>query len=348
MAALVDFLLQIVEGLFNTETQKTWLWWLVITLAGIFNIYWLIRLLRYPSSRSVTQSPHERAYRKWMKVVVSFWVIACALRSLFPVDYGNRRCFFSFQSPALNRGFAFVAEVTLPVGVSAACKFFLNSLKKWLFFSQRQADMVLVERLKIATEVIHMKRSISFIFYFIDKFLDFSIFLIFSANICCNLGTISKNDWWYFIEESCWAIYCLGGSLIIIFLAFLLRTAVPPAEEDTISLPAHRDLLNLKRHLLVTFFVLMGGLIIILFSDLPKVRTDALKDCNRIFCNEMFDFDFLAGFQDARTCYTLDKNWELWKFPASWQTPYFTLSVWAVLWFASCPGTVIFQTKVAS
>jgi len=86
-----------------------------------------------------------------MKVVVTFFVIACSFRSFFPVIYATRRCFFSFQSPAVNRTLAFIAEVSLPVGLSAAFKFFLSSLKDWKSFGPDE-ERAFVECLKIQRE----------------------------------------------------------------------------------------------------------------------------------------------------------------------------------------------------
>lgn len=205
-----------------------------------------------------------------------------------------------------------------------------------------------MESLKITWETNETNFSIGFIFYWAETFLDFSILLIVFANICCNLGTVSKNHWWYVIEEDCWAIYLLGTSLIIVFLAFQLWIAFPSAEVNKLSSLAYKDLKNLKRLSLLAIIVLTGGFLIVVFNDLPELRVLALKDCEYIFCNDMLDLHFAVGFEDARNCSVLDRDWELWKYAASWQTPYFTLSVWTVILLASCPGTEIFRIKVNS
>jgi len=340
-----DFLKQVLDELRSPETRPTWLWWFAITLSAIFNMHQLTKVLCSPVNRPGNQSPRERAYEKWMKTVAIFYVIACSVRSFFPVMYGSHGCFFSFQSPVVNRALAFIAEVSLPIGVSAAFKFFSSSLKEWRF-SLPKSDRVLVESLRMATRTNEMKLSVGFIFYFSEIFLDFSIWLILFANICCNLGLFSKNNWWFIIEESCWTIYLLGTSFIIIFLAFHLWIAIPPAEENKLSSLARKDLKNLKRVFLLSLIVCIGGFLIIVLSDLQKLWVLAKKDCEEIFCDHMLDLNLTVGLEGARTCSVLDRKWKLWKFAASWQTPYFTLSVWAVILFASCPGTEIFRTKV--
>jgi len=348
MEAIADSVKQIREELMSSETRTTWLWWSVITLAGICNIYQLSKLLRFPGYRPVGDSPRERAYQKWIKVVATCFVVACSFRSFFPVVYATRRCFFSFQSPAVNRALAFVAEVSLPFGVSAAANFFLGSLKDWRFSSPKGNDRALVECIRMAPEVKKMSFPVACMFFSSEKFLDFSIILILLANICCNLGTISKNHWWFVIEESCWAIYFLGTSFILSFLGFHLYNIVPSTKECKLSSYALQDLKNLKRLFLLAFIVFAGGFAVVCFNDLFELRTQALKDCEHIFCYEMFDIDLISGFQDARSCSTLNRNWELWKYAASWQTPYFTLSAMAAIAFGYCPGKEIFRTKTVS
>jgi len=346
--AVVDIFRNLQEELQNPETRMSWLWWSFLSLASIFNIYQLAKLLSGRANRPDSQSPRERAYRNWMKLVATCYVVACSFRSFFPVVYAHRRCFFSFQSPAVNRGLAFIAEVSLPIGVSAAFKFVSSSLKEWNYLSPRKSDRALVERLKVSVEKCEMNYVSGLIFNLGDRFLDFSILLILFANICCNLGTISKNHWWYVIEESCWLVYLFGTSLLQIFLSIHLSKAVSPPEQSKLSRAAESDLTNLKRLNIMAFLTNVGGCLLTGFNDLPELVALALKDCNQLFCPEMFNFDFIAGLDDARSCSVLSRDWEMWSYAASWQTPYFTLCVWALIAFAFCPGTEIFRTKCVS
>jgi len=346
--AAVDIFKHILGELHSPETQTSWLWWIFLSLTSIFNIYQLSKLLRDKAYRQDSQSSRERAYRNWMKVVATCFVVACSFRSFFPVVYAHRRCFFPFQSPAVNRGLAFIAEVSLPIGVSAAFKFFSSSVKEWRYLSPKKSERALVERLKMSAQKHQMSFLTGFIFDLAERFLNFSILVILFANICCNLGTLSKNHWWYVIEESCWAIYFLGTCFVLIFLEIHLSKVASPEGQLKLSSAARSDLKNIKSLLILFFIISMGGCLLIIFNDLPELKALALKDCNHIFCPEMFNFDVIASFKDARNCSVVSRDWELWRYAASWQTPYFTLSVWALIGFAYCPGTEIFRTKVVS
>jgi len=115
-----------------------------------------------------------------------------------------------------------------------------------------------------------------------------------------------------------------------------------------LSCPAHKDLANLRLLSLIAIIIFMGAFLLVVVNDLPELLALAKKDCHEIFCDDMLDINFAQGFKDARYCYSLDRDWELWRYAASWQTPYFTLSVWALILLASCPGTEIFRTKIIS
>jgi len=347
MTAVGDFARQMLEEVRSPETRATWVWWSILTTAGIMNIYLLVKLVYCPVRRPIDQSPRLQAYQKWMKVAVTFFVIACSFRSFFPVVYATRRCFFSFQSPAVNRTLAFVAEVSLPVGLSAAFKFFLGSLKDWKF-SGEDGERAFVECLRIPGERKKMNPFYGYTCYFANTFLDFSILLILFANICCNLGTVSKNHWWFVIEESSWAVYLLGTWFIVVFLTFELWNAFPLAVMNKLSCHAYKDLVNVKRISLLAIIIFMAAFLLVVVNDLPELLVQAQKDCDDIFCHDMLHLNLAEGFNDARNCSSLGRDWELWKYAASWQTPYFTLSVWALILLASFPGTEIFRTKIIS
>jgi len=339
---------QLTEELLSPQSRTTWLWWSVISLVAIFNLWQLVKLLFCSVSHSYNLSLREKVYHQRAKVVVTCFVIGCAFRSIFPVVYFSRMCFFSFQNPLLNRALAFIAEVSLPFGTSAASKFFLRSLKEWRFSCKGEADRAMVECVKLGAKKSEVNWFHDFLFSSMEAFGDFSILLVLFANICCNLGTISRNNWWFVIEENCWAIWFLGLSFVILFITFHLHKAVSPADEDKLSSAAQYDLTILKRLLYLGFIICFAGFLLVSLNDLPELKALALNDCKQMFCPEMLDFNFMAGCQDATKCSILTRDWEMWKFSASWQTPYFIFSVWIVLAFASCPGTELFRTKIVS
>jgi len=329
----------------NSNTRLTWFWWFGISLASLCNISYLPSLVFCPKHRPINSSPRELSFRKWTKVSVTCWIIACSLRSFFPAIYAHRVCFFSFQSPALNRALAFVAECSFPIGVSAAFKFYSSSLQGWRFGSQAKGGHELVERLRTTTKLEKTCWSTCFLFWIAEKFVDFSIVLVFFANICCNLGALSTNHWWFVIEESCWFFYCCGLMIICIFMTYQLMKAVHSKQEANLSTLARADIKMLRRIFFFSLLISVSSCILIGYNDLPELRRFALQDCDHMLCPEMFSFDFVKKFEDVRRCHVVTRDWEAWKYTASWQTPYFTIGVWCVMWFASCPGVDIFRTK---
>merc|ERR1719285_194794 len=81
----------------------------------------------------------------------------------------------------------------------------------------------MVECVKLGAKKDEVNLLHNFLFSSMEAFCDISILLILFANICCNLGTISTNNWWFVIEEDCWAIWFLGISFIVFFVTFHLQ-----------------------------------------------------------------------------------------------------------------------------
>jgi len=269
------------------------LWWFMLLLGSCANFVALaIRLT------NMAKDPYQRK----MTYCSAVFIVACAVRSVWPRVDVERMCFWdsSISVTFVGRVLATVAEICFAA----------------------QASMTVA----VLAQQVNLQRT--------QKLADVYFWAICMAQCCCWMGVTTQRQIWHGLEESIWAMTyaCIAVSLGLLYQS--AHEHVPKFRSSNFfGISDAGEHAYAKRCMAFGCPISCAYVTFMVFIDVPmylaRYRADEARGASYLWVSE--------GLLDSMTCSRVSKSMDDWAPEMPWMTGYFLGATAVSLWLSWGP-----------
>jgi len=269
-------------------------WWFTLTAFSLYYLYQVyLMLIKTNNKMDRKISPMELRY------CAAIYIVACAVRSIWPRIDVERVCFFEswISYPIVGRSLATVAEICFAHQIA----YVLSSVASQLKCNKIKSELKLV------------------------------VPIIVVAQTCCWLGVTTQRQVWHGIEESIWLVVMQVCGIFALYMSTLIN--VTARIKDSTMYVWGSDASSTKQYLQLSFLLSVCFSAFMFFVDVPMYLNRYFKDEE----NHKQYLTITEGIYDASSCKLVSTHLNEWGPEIPWLSGYFIGATYMSLKLTTLP-----------